>query len=128
MGRSRRGRVASSGGASSGVGERGSMTEKKERNLYLYLYLYLYLLRYALTDISSAGGGASFMGREQVRGRKGQTIALPRPSRARADAAHAAHRLFMGRSTSSRVETATKRSFARQTQLGARLLAVRLAR
>ena len=40
MGRSRRGRVASSGGASSVVGERGTMTEKKERNLYLYLYLY----------------------------------------------------------------------------------------
>ena len=39
MGRSRRGRVASSGGASSVVGERGTMTEK--RNLYLYLYLYL---------------------------------------------------------------------------------------
>ena len=37
MGRSRRGRVASSGGASSVVGERGTMTEK--RNLYLYLYL-----------------------------------------------------------------------------------------
>ena len=40
MGRSRRGRVASGGGASSVVGERGTMTEK--RNLYLYLYLYLY--------------------------------------------------------------------------------------
>ena len=37
MGRSRRGRVASSDGASSVVGERGTMTEK--RNLYLYLYL-----------------------------------------------------------------------------------------
>ena len=35
MGRSRRGRVASSGGASSVVGEGASMTEK--RNLYLYL-------------------------------------------------------------------------------------------
>ena len=33
-----------------------------------------------------------------------------------------------GRSTSGLDETATKRSFARQTQLGARLLAVRLAR
>ena len=39
MGRSRRGRVASSGGASSVVGESARMTEK--RNLYLYLYLYL---------------------------------------------------------------------------------------
>ena len=38
MGRSRRGRVASGGGASSVVGERGTiMTEKI--NLYLYLYL-----------------------------------------------------------------------------------------
>ena len=36
--------------------------------------------------------------------------------------------MVLGRSTSGRLETATKRSFARQTQLGARLLAVRLAR
>ena len=34
----------------------------------------------------------------------------------------------VGGSTSGLDETATKRSFARQTQLGARLLAVRLAR
>ena len=38
------------------------------------------------------------------------------------------HYLMRGRSTSGAYETATKRSFARQTQLGARLLAVRLAR
>ena len=37
MGRSRRGRVASSGRASSVVGDGVTMTEK--RNLYLYLYL-----------------------------------------------------------------------------------------
>ena len=41
MGRSRRGRVASSGGASSVVrGGRGRQHGRK-RNLYLYLYLYL---------------------------------------------------------------------------------------
>ena len=43
MGRSRRGRVASSGGASSVVGDDGSRPEK--RNLYLYLYLYIALGR-----------------------------------------------------------------------------------
>ena len=48
MGRSRRGRVASSGGASSVVGERGTMTEK--RNLYLYLYLYLQVSRRELSN------------------------------------------------------------------------------
>ena len=36
--------------------------------------------------------------------------------------------LLLGGSTSSAYETATKRSFARQAQLGGRLLAVRLAR
>ena len=53
MGRSRRGRVASSGGASSVVGERGTMTEK--RNLYLYLYLDVPHVRWCADAVVSEG-------------------------------------------------------------------------